>query len=121
MTIKKSHAHMEHQLKEHKEKKSRRVVVKKSKAKVFSDAPTEHYFVFCNGKPVKNVKELADALETLEDDVFNHHVTFDRNDFATWIKDIFKDAELANKLADVKDKGNTRIILYKHIVDNLEK
>ncbi|MGV8168576.1 MAG: hypothetical protein ACP5N3_00805 [Candidatus Nanoarchaeia archaeon] len=121
MSKKKSHAHKEHQIKEVKEKKAKVSAPKKTNQGILADAPQEHYFILCNGQPVKNVRALADALETLEDDVFNHHVTFDRNDFATWIKDIFKDAELADELAGVKDKGNTRIVLYKHIVDNLVK
>jgi hypothetical protein len=87
--------------------------------KKVQDAPVEQYFILCNGQPVKNVKELADALENIRDDVFTHHVTPDRNDFATWVHDVFKDVELAEELAGVKDKGNTRIVLYKHIVRKL--
>ncbi len=83
------------------------------------DAPASNYFVLCNGKPVKNVKELADIMELLEDHVFNHHVRPDHNDFATWVKDIFKDVELAQKLADVKDKGHMQLVIYKHIANKL--
>jgi hypothetical protein len=95
--------------------------VEKKKVGIFSNAPEEHYFVLCNGQQVKNVKELADALEVLDDDVFNHHVTFDRNDFANWINDIFSDAELAAALAGVKDKKDTRIVMYKHLIKCLGK
>jgi hypothetical protein len=83
------------------------------------DAPDASYFVLCNGKPVKNIKELADVMEELEDQIFNHHVTSDKNDFATWIKDIFKDIELAEKLAGVKDKKHMQLVLYKHITHKL--
>jgi hypothetical protein len=116
MSKKKSVAHVEHKAKSLKEKKP----IKK-KSPILEDAPQEHYFILCNGQPVKNVKELADALERLEDDVFNHHVTFDRNDFATWIKDIFKDTKLAEDLAAVKDKNNMRIVLYKHLLNHSSK
>lgn len=91
----------------------------KKKEKILSDAPEEHYFILSNGQPVKNTKELADALETLRDDVFQHHVNHERNDFATWINDIFKDVELAEQLAGTKDKNHTRILLYKHLVKKL--
>lgn len=83
------------------------------------DAPETSYFVLCNGKPVKNIKELADVMEELEDQIFNHHVTPDKNDFATWIKDIFKDIELAEKLAGLKDKKHMQLVLYKHITHKL--
>jgi len=83
------------------------------------DAPETSYFVLCNGKPVKNIKELADIMEEIEDQVFNHHVTSDKNDFATWVKDIFKDIELAEKLAGVKDKKHMQLVVYKHIAHKL--
>jgi hypothetical protein len=84
-----------------------------------SDAPETNYFVLCNGKPVKNIRELADVMEELEDQVFNYHVTPEKNDFANWVKDIFKDIELAEKLAGAKDKKHMQLVLYKHITHKL--
>lgn len=86
------------------------------KHKIVTDAPTEQYFILCNGQPVKNVKELAEVIEDLRDEIFEHHVTADKNDFATWIHDVFKEVELAEELAGVKNKKDVRIVLYKHIV-----
>jgi hypothetical protein len=88
-------------------------------AEIKVDAPENSCFMLCNGKPVKNIKELADVLEELEDQVFNYHVTPEKNDFATWVKDIFKDVELAEKLAGVKDKKHMQLVLYKHITHKL--
>ena len=90
-----------------------------TEASIVKDAPETSYFVLCNGKPIKNIKELADIMEDLEDQVFNYHVTTDKNDFATWVKDIFKDIELAEKLAGVKDKKNMQLVLYRHIAHKL--
>ncbi|MBN2459056.1 hypothetical protein JXB28_02130 [Candidatus Woesearchaeota archaeon] len=83
------------------------------------DAPQENYFILCNGKPVKNMKELADLMEELEEHVFNYHVSPEKNDFATWIKDVFKDLELAEKLAGLKDKQRMQLVIYKHITHKL--
>jgi hypothetical protein len=91
----------------------------REEASIKRDAPGATYFVLCNGKPVKNIKELADLMEELEDQVFNYHVTPEKNDFATWIKDIFKDIELAEKLAGAKDKKHMQLVLYKHITHKL--
>ena len=88
-------------------------------SQVRRDAPETNCFVLCNGKPVKNIKELADIMEELEDHVFNFHVTPEKNDFATWVKDIFQDVELAQKLAGVKDRKHMQIVLYKHITHKL--
>lgn len=94
-------------------------VLPELKSGVKRDAPQEHYFILCNGKAVKNLKELADLMEELEDQVFNYHVTAEKNDFATWIKDIFNEIELAEKLAGIKDKKHIQLVLYKHITHKL--
>jgi hypothetical protein len=83
------------------------------------EAPQDNYFILCNGRPVKNIKELADIIDELEDHVFNHHVRPEHNDFAAWVKDIFKDVELAEKLAGTKDKKHFQLVIYKHIAHNL--
>ena len=86
---------------------------------IHKDAPEPHYFILCNGRPVRNVKELADIMEELEDHVFNYHIRPDGNDFAKWVKDIFKDIELAEKIAGVKDKKHLQLVIYKHITHKL--
>ncbi len=92
----------------------------KPKYKILGDAPQENCFILCNGRPVKNVQELADALGELGDYAFNHHVTPDKNDFATWVRNIFQDEELASQLANSNELHNTRIIMYKHLVNKLK-
>jgi len=106
---------------------SKKTKVKKKKSnatstqreKIIKDAPVEQYFILCNGEPIKNVEELADVMEDLRDEVFNFHVTPDKNDFATWIHDVFKDIELAEELANIKHKEPMRLVLYKHIVKKI--
>jgi hypothetical protein len=105
----------------HKSQEAQKEALKENQTSspVKRDAPETNCFVLCNGKPVKNIKELADIMEELEDHVFNFHVTPEKNDFATWVKDIFQDVELAQKLAGVKDKKHMQIVLYKHITNKL--
>ena len=79
------------------------------------DIAPEKYFVLANGKPVKNVAELAAILDVLEDHVFSHHVSADRNDFHNWIRDVFEDVELARKVAGVDNKKHLQLIIYRHI------
>ncbi len=79
------------------------------------EIPEQHYFVLANGRPVKHVAELASVLDQLEDHVFKHHVTSERNDFATWVKDIFQDVELARKITGVGDKKHLQLVIYRHL------
>ena len=93
----------------------------KKQSKILQDAPQEHYFLFCDGHPVKNVTQLAEKLEHIKEEVFNHHVTENRNDFVNWIKDIFEEIELAEEIAGLKNKDHVRLAIYKHVVKKSPK
>lgn len=92
---------------------------KKAAAKrtAIPQAPPENYFVLLDGKAFASYKELADALEEMEDHVFNHHVNWERNDFAHWIADSLKDMELAEKVRKASGKNHMQIIIYRHILE----
>lgn len=76
----------------------------------------ENYFVLNSGGVLKDIKELALALDHISDDDFRHHVNDMRNDFSNWVRDIFQDAELADELMKTKDKKDTQIIILKRVV-----
>lgn len=97
---------------------TKKKVTKKADVKKISlkKIPKEHYFVLVNGHQIKDYKHLADVLETLEDHLFEHHVNVDKNDFAVWIQDIFKEIDLAKELTGIKRKEPMRLAIYKHIV-----
>lgn len=82
--------------------------------KLGQDAPGERYFILVNGRPVKHVAELAEVLDDLEDHVFDYHVNPERNDFHTWVKEVFKDVELAKKMLGVGKKEDLQLVIYKH-------
>ena len=73
----------------------------------------EFYFNVCDGGTLKNVKELKKALKTMSEDVFYFHVNESKNDFANWIKDIFKMEELAQELYKARTMEETKNILKK--------
>jgi hypothetical protein len=102
-----------------KKPKKKKTKKRKTPKRLEKETHPTKYFILCNGKPLKNIKELADIMEDIEDHVFNHHVTEDRNDFATWVKDVFKEIELAKKIAGVKDKKHIQLVIYKHISHKL--
>lgn len=95
--------------------------ITKTKNKILQDAPETQYFLFCDGQPVKNVTQLAEKLEHIQEEVFNHHVTENRNDFVNWIKDVFEEIELAEEIAGLKNKDHVRLAIYKHIVKKTPK
>ncbi|MEM3374755.1 MAG: DUF5752 family protein [Candidatus Woesearchaeota archaeon] len=80
------------------------------------DAKPEHYFILATGVPLKNIKELALALQTMDEWVFNHHVNEHRNDFSNWIKDIFNEDALAEELKEIKTIKETELKLLRYLV-----
>lgn len=92
---------------------------KQSAAALHRNAGPGEVFVMVNGQRLKNVKELADVLEKIEDYVFNHHVTEDRNDFASWLQDVFKEIDLAKEVSGCRDKNHLQLVLYRHISHKL--
>ena len=98
-----------------KKKKSTKKKVTKRKKPV--DAKPENYFILVTGVPLKNLKELANALETMNDWVFNHHVNPSRNDFSAWITSVLKEKALADEIKEVNNIKDMEIKLLKHLVN----
>ena len=95
------------------------MVTKDEARKCLSDAAPEQCFWVNNGPILKNLEEFANALPAMSDEVFQHHVNKDKNDFSNWIKDIIGDQKLANDLTSSKNKDsavkklNSRLALLK--------
>ncbi|RJQ15789.1 hypothetical protein C4573_06580 [Candidatus Woesearchaeota archaeon] len=79
----------------------------------------EHFFYLKNGRPLKSLHDLIDALKTIDDESFRHHVNEHKNDFANWLKDILKHEKLADEIRNKKAKAELLKILedYEHRID----
>lgn len=62
----------------------------------------DKYFYLVDGTTLKSLKELAAALTKMTKEVFNHHVTKDKNDFANWIEGVFENKKLAAEIRKAK-------------------
>lgn len=92
------------------------VIIKK---KVLGEAPEEHHFVVADGRKLKNIIELADALETMSEEIFRHHANEFKNDFAAWVKDVFYDHSLADDIAKAKNRLEAQIAILRRLVKEL--
>ncbi|MBI4150562.1 FAD-dependent oxidoreductase, partial [Candidatus Woesearchaeota archaeon] len=72
-------------------------------------------FYLRDGKSLNSIAQLASALETMPDDVFNHHVNADKNDFAAWIGGVFSEPLFAKALKKVKTKLQTLELVQRYI------
>jgi len=71
---------------------------------ILNDVVPKHEFNIHMGTSIKNLQELAEALEIMDNDAFKHHVTKEKNDFSNWVKDIIEDVELSNDLLKAKTR-----------------
>ncbi|MDD5086767.1 MAG: hypothetical protein PHV16_03350 [Candidatus Nanoarchaeia archaeon] len=71
---------------------------------ILSDVHPHHHFKIHMGATVKNLEELADVLEMMDEETFKHHVTKEKNDFHNWVRDIVTDAELAKNLLNSRKR-----------------
>jgi acetate kinase len=60
----------------------------------------KHYFVLKSGESIKSLDELILVLNNIDKETFEFHVTNDKNDFANWIRFVFKAPKLAETISD---------------------
>lgn len=68
------------------------------------EAPEGRSFKLRNGQELKSLNDLRKALSYMSDEDFSHHVSQERNDFATWIKEALQNSELYDKIKGIKTK-----------------
>jgi len=88
-------------------------MIAKTAKKQFVSAKPEQYFWVWNGSVLKNMRELRDAMHVMSEAQFTHHVTREKNDFATWVSEVLGDAKCAKELAKAKLRETTIQILEK--------
>lgn len=74
----------------------------------------QEYFRLADGRELKSLHDLFEALKTMDDNLFFHHVRGKDNDFAFWIRDVFKQRYLARAVQLAKNKDDMSKILFIH-------
>lgn len=86
-----------------------------------ANVPDDKKFWSMDGASYAGMIDLSNALKNMKKDVFDHHVSEGKNDFANWVYDVIGDVELANNLRksrsknDIAKKVNIRIAQLKKI------
>ncbi|MBS1266958.1 MAG: hypothetical protein MAG795_00928 [Candidatus Woesearchaeota archaeon] len=62
-----------------------------------------------------NLEELAEALEIMSDESYNHHVNEKKNDFAIWVNDVIKNKELSDKLAGITNRRKALVAIKNYL------
>lgn len=73
-------------------------------------------FYLENGTTFSNVEGFAKRLLEMSEDVYNHHVTPAKNDFANWLRDSMNEENLAEKIDSGLSKMETELEVLRHLV-----
>ncbi len=74
-------------------------VSKTNAKKWLANVPAAYTFKSRDGRELKNLRELSEALQQMSDETFCFHSVAGRSDFSIWVDDIIGDARLAAQLA----------------------
>ncbi len=88
---------------------------KPAKVKELIYADDSQSFWVKNGEILNNLMALRDALSSMEEAVFEHHVTKGKNDFADWVEDVLFDPACAVELRKAKSPAGAKIIVVRHL------
>ena len=99
-----------------KPRQSIEVIIRK---RILGEAPKDRHFIVADGRKVKNILELADALETMSEEMFTHHANELKNDFSIWVKDVFYDHSLADDISRARNRLEAQIAVLRRMVKEL--
>jgi hypothetical protein len=74
-------------------------ISKEQAQKFLSKIPEENTFRCYDGSLIRDMKDLAEGLVKMPEEVFAYHLHPGRNDFSNWVRDVIKDEKLADDLA----------------------
>ena len=91
------------------------------KRKIFGkSAPEQYHFIVKGGKKLKDIEDLVNALHNMSDDVFKHHVNQYKNDFSTWLKDIFDEHQLSEEIRHIRNKTEMENKILRRLIEELK-
>ncbi|MFA5033411.1 MAG: hypothetical protein WC614_10370 [bacterium] len=93
----------------------RETATKNTNKSLALEASTGKRFFLNDGRSLGTIMELQNALGNMDNSVFKHHVTTERNDFSNWIKDVFNETTLAGKVAKMENRFNMKETIEKYI------
>lgn len=96
-----------------KKKASKKTPKKKVRALVC--APGKKCFWTTDGTVLENLNDLQIAFGSMDDEVFLHHVSKDKNDFAQWVEEVLQDAACASDLRSSKKASTARAVVVRHL------
>jgi uncharacterized membrane protein YheB (UPF0754 family) len=83
--------------------------------KGLKEASANKYFYVHNGMTIRNLNELAVALDLMDKKIFEFHVNKNKNDFSNWVDEVIKEEGLAKELINIKSKTASAERIHQYI------
>jgi len=84
-------------------------------SRVLANVADDKRFFCRDGCVSKNLTELMNCFSHMTKDIFNHHVTSEKNDFSLWIRDVLGDDKLANDLTGLREPVDAAKVIRERI------
>lgn len=68
-----------------------------------------------NGDILRNLEDLSLAFGSMDDQIFLHHVTEEKNDFADWTEIVLGDKACADALRKAKKRSAAKKVVARHL------
>jgi len=73
-------------------------ILRQDAERLLAKVPEEYVFRCCDGRVVRDMKQLGEALTSMTDETFAYHSNEEKKDFGNWVKDVIGDEKLARDL-----------------------
>ncbi len=64
-----------------------------------------------------NLKEFADGLDQISDEVFAYHASGQKNDLAAWVQEVIGDSVLARQLMSVRSRAEAARAVHARVAE----
>lgn len=88
---------------------------KKVQVRALVCAIGEKCFWTTDGRVLKDLEQLHMAFGSMDDEVFLHHVTKEKNDFADWVEVVLEDAACAADLRRARKTNTAKSAVARHL------
>lgn len=96
-----------------KKKVSNKKTIKKKETFELKKVYGDECFYMIDGIVLSDLSELSEAFDRMSEDIFNYHVREGNNDFANWVKFVFKEEELAKNIEKQKTPEKCHVVMLK--------
>lgn len=93
----------------------KKAVSKKANFKALVCAVDGECFWSRDGQILQNLSDLSLAIGSMDDEIFLHHVSSEKNDFADWVEHVLQDSVCAEALRKAKKKAQAEKVVQLHL------